>query len=716
MGRRLAVLALIAALVLGACSGDEEAPGPPATTATPKPTSTPTPSPTDTAEPTPEPSPTRTATPGPASTPTPVAAFSLEVTAETTWQEAFDALIPRERDCIREAVDQDSLAGLLQLTVVGDDGPFEESVSAFVACLDPDTARYLLLSTLLVGMEGEGIAPSERERACLEDWLSGVDVAELVSADDEESDLETFAAMMRCVPHVMVLGLFGPLDEGVEFDEEARGCLREWGADTDWPLVMASGGDAIGATFLAGLAGCTPDLVLAIFLSESGVGLEDLSDEQLACLREWIAEVDWEGLIDEGGEGMDALLAAAGLVQCAPGLLQPESDTGQAPTSLLQPDESLLWHYPAGGWVVRPPAVHGGVVFFGSDGRVHAVDAASGAPLWRFEAADGVGMMPIATEDAVYVGSKNSHVYALDRDTGELLWQLDTGESADSYPTPPSLTVSGGVVYAAVLSDEQREIRALDGASGEVLWIAASPHVEAAPAVIGGRVYGPSGRYDDEFRGLDASSGEPLWSLEARRGSRELLPTVSGGVVYLTAFDTAYALDEETGQTIWSYATDGSPSNSPAVVEDGVYYFTPQERLHALDASTGAVLWSYIADDIIISGPVVAGGVVCLGSWSGQVHAVDAATGEGLWVEPNEEWVLTLIVADGVLYFESGGTVRALDAATGEEVWRFYKGGGSLIGSTFTVADGVVYVGSIEGGDGAGVYAFEAPAGTGRER
>ena len=59
--------------------------------------------------------------------------------------------------------------------------------SYVVACLDPDTARHLFLSSLLVGMAyEEGITPNESDRACQQVGLSGIDVAEL-AANDETS-------------------------------------------------------------------------------------------------------------------------------------------------------------------------------------------------------------------------------------------------------------------------------------------------------------------------------------------------------------------------------------------------------------------------------------------------------------------------------------------------------------------------------------------------
>ena len=46
-----------------------------------------------------------------------------------------------------------------------------------------------------------------------------------------------------------------------------------------------------------------------------------------------------------------------------------------------------------------------------------------------------------------------------------------------------------------------------------------------------------------------------------------------------------------------------------------------------------------------------------------------------------------------------------MNAATGEEIWKFQKGYFDGVPS-YTVADGVLYVGSLDGS----VYAFQAPS------
>ena len=229
---------------------------------------------------------------------------------------------------------------------------------------------------------------------------------------------------------------------------------------------------------------------------------------------------------------------------------------------------------------------------------------------------------------------------------------------------------------------------------------------ERAPTVAGGKVYGLSGF--GELYALDASNGETLWSVEISSFGPDSPPTVIEGVVYQTAFNTAYALDDATGESIWEYSTGRFPSRDfPALVEDGVYYFSPDDYLYALDAGSGEELWSFQASTMIDTAPIVADGYVFFGSEDGQFYALDAATGEMAWSLGQKDWNLVWpMVAGGAIYAEStDGNLRVLHAETGSTLWEFQKGY-FFGGRAFTVASGVVYMGSLDDG----VYAFRSPA------
>ena len=480
--------------------------------------------------------------------------------------------------------------------------------------------------------------------------------------------------------------------------ERAVTSMVRWGAETHpWDVAIFE---------------CLiPETAVDVFVAVVTGGIGELSEEDDPCVKNLIAGVNVAelvaGTLPDANPDNNAMVQAfsVGLLDC------------MVQKSLRQPleDESLIWHFQTGGQgadsptpafgVVYAPTVAYGMVYAGSDdNRVYALDAETGELLWSFETQDVIRSSPTVTVGAVYVGSNDNHVYALDRETGELLWRYDTGDWVQYSPP-----VRDGVVYVAAMSEGDRRIHALDEASGDVLWVAETSYPfddELAPAVENGKVYAPSG--SGELHVLDASTGELLWSRDVGMGA-DSPPTVVGGIVYLTAVNSAYVLDESTGELIWRYGTERFPARDfPAVVADDVYYFSPDDHIYSLDTGTGEVLWSFRVDGMINTAPVAAEGLVYVGSESGRFYALDAAAGGLVWSrEPMMGELRSPAVVDGVLYAESSdGLLRALRAATGEEIWQLLKGYFDGIPS-YTVSAGVVYVGSLDGG----VYAFTAPSG-----
>ncbi len=159
---------------------------------------------------------------------------------------------------------------------------------------------------------------------------------------------------------------------------------------------------------------------------------------------------------------------------------------------------SLAWtyrpmHAPAPAWprddrmlFDRAPevAVAGDLLFFGSsaDGRVMALDAATGRPRWTFFTDAPVRVAPAVWKDRVFVVSDDGCLYCLAAADGSLLerWRsgptdemiLGNGRMVSRWPARGGPVIRDGVVYVAtgVWQSEGVWIQAIDAASGRVLW------------------------------------------------------------------------------------------------------------------------------------------------------------------------------------------------------------------------------------------------------
>ncbi|MEX2214744.1 MAG: PQQ-binding-like beta-propeller repeat protein [Phycisphaeraceae bacterium] len=109
-----------------------------------------------------------------------------------------------------------------------------------------------------------------------------------------------------------------------------------------------------------------------------------------------------------------------------------------------------LWEFKTAAGVFNSPALHSGLVVFGSlDKNVYCLDAVTGDLKWKTNVGDAVVAAPVVTEDAVYIVSEHGLIKCIGLAKGDLRWAMDdlkTGE-ADAYASP---TLAGGRLYVAI--------------------------------------------------------------------------------------------------------------------------------------------------------------------------------------------------------------------------------------------------------------------------
>ena len=98
---------------------------------------------------------------------------------------------------------------------------------------------------------------------------------------------------------------------------------------------------------------------------------------------------------------------------------------------------SLKWT--VDGYTNSPPAVVNGVAYFGLDDGVYALNASTGALLWKYQTGDHAE--PSAVDSGILYVPSGRSVYALNARTGTFLWQYATG----AYVRAP--TLANGLVY-----------------------------------------------------------------------------------------------------------------------------------------------------------------------------------------------------------------------------------------------------------------------------
>ena len=242
----------------------------------------------------------------------------------------FDTLNASEQSCIRSALGDELLESALSQLVLAE-GDMEQWQVKLFSCLTQPIAEALFLSVTVAAMEEDMVDLGEDEMSCYRELVAGADVAALVALmasdpDDPAAAAEFFGGMAGCAPDQFISTMMEGL--GVELEdlsEDERLCLREWAAAADWTAFFAGfasdDATAIGP-FIKGMVGCAPDLVLSIFTGEWNVELEDLGEDERSCLREWAAGADWTAFF--AGFASDDATAIGPLIQgmvgCAPDL------------------------------------------------------------------------------------------------------------------------------------------------------------------------------------------------------------------------------------------------------------------------------------------------------------------------------------------------------------------------------------------------------------
>jgi len=238
-----------------------------------------------------------------------------------------------------------------------------------------------------------------------------------------------------------------------------------------------------------------------------------------------------------------------------------------------------------------------------ADDVVIALDAATGAPVWRFENAGfpsgrGASSTPAIIDGKVYA-ALSENLYCLEAATGKEVWRAPlTGRKGPAS----SPLVLGGKVYL-----QQNFLSAFDAATGAELWKndevkGSNPSPAAWKEVI-------ICNSQKDVIGVDATSGLTLWKVP---GGGDGTPVVSGDhFVVISNFDgknlIAYQLAPEGATELWAHGFVAQRYGASPIIYEGAVYHLGSDRHMCLDLATGAIKWERPAQSSI-SSPVLSDG------------------------------------------------------------------------------------------------------------
>jgi eukaryotic-like serine/threonine-protein kinase len=335
-----------------------------------------------------------------------------------------------------------------------------------------------------------------------------------------------------------------------------------------------------------------------------------------------------------------------------------EQRTGVFDFAAIRQKPGVKWQTKVSSTWLMPPILADGILYTGSgDGVIYALDAQTGEAIWSTDGFSQLENSGAVAGDILVVGGYDQRVRALDRHTGEVLWSFDTASFVQASPL---------IVDEQVYIATDRVLYALDLASGELKWEAATGDEGAymgAPAYENGIIYTTGGRV---LLAVDSANGKELWRIRHEEPYTAL--AIANQMIYVGNFDGFfYAYDQKTGDEKWKFHGGGIFWAGPAIQGNTVYTGN-DATVYTLNAQTGEQLWSFEAGSKAVSEPTVSDGVVYVSDSSHEfprgprhLYALDAQTGQELWTfEVVSTFLPAPALGEDTIYVTTTGEVFAL--------------------------------------------------------
>lgn len=299
----------------------------------------------------------------------------------------------------------------------------------------------------------------------------------------------------------------------------------------------------------------------------------------------------------------------------------------------------------------RPPrdksgqATGGGLAYDG--GRLYvtlgygvlvALDATSGAEIWRQSLGGTASGEPTVFDGLIYLTAGDDRGLAIEADTGRVRWQLVASPDITNSLGAPSPAVAGGLAVFAFGSGEietvfrQGGLRRWDASvTGERSGTALGSigDVTAAPVIAGNRVY--AGNQAGRIVAFDLQSGDRLWT--TRDGAAGNILPAGGSIFAISDLNELLRIDASDGSRIWAVPlprfvnqrprrrAEIVAHHGPILAGGRIYVASNDGALRGFDPTSGAMLSEAEIPGGASSDPVVAGGVLYVVSSRGQLNA-----------------------------------------------------------------------------------------------
>jgi outer membrane protein assembly factor BamB len=211
------------------------------------------------------------------------------------------------------------------------------------------------------------------------------------------------------------------------------------------------------------------------------------------------------------------------------------------------------------------PLLFEGVLYVGSgDNGLHAVNAATGQRVWRFETKGKNRTDAIIDGPRVVFTSLDNHVYSVDRQTGKEVWKKNTRGPITSSP----LLIGDRLI----IGNRNGLLVALNPATGDVIWRMGfwGSAVESTPVAAEGGLFYIGSSDLRRISLIDSKDARVLWRTDIY-GWAWPRPALTEKMVYASAIGVSpyqmrhlgslTALDRKSGKIVWRWPMPEAPGS-----------------------------------------------------------------------------------------------------------------------------------------------------------
>ncbi len=252
------------------------------------------------------------------------------------------------------------------------------------------------------------------------------------------------------------------------------------------------------------------------------------------------------------------------------------------------------WVYPREGYL--PPFVGGlivdnGKLFVGCSsgtidgkkvkGRLYALNATTGDPLWHFDTEDKIWSTPAINGGTLYIGSFDKKLYALNLADGSKKWEFATEGAIMATPL-----IYQGTVYIGSLDRNLYAVSASNG-QGKVV-VTAEKWFWSEPVLVNDTVY--AGCLDGKVYAFKADTGVMVATIDLKGPISSRPVIVDSAVIFATRKGVIYSVNTASNVAI-QLADIKLEVDGPLTALGGIVYIHTQDiALQRINATSGAVL------------------------------------------------------------------------------------------------------------------------------